>query len=506
MNRRFPWRAAAALLCAVLIPAVPFLFRLPARIAPAREANTCLGLPILSAVPPAKEEQTPPQVLYQGMPAPLDQAAGTLYLTVSAPDGCAPGDLAGRLSVKDSGLSLAFAPDAAFGDIPKAIAQGHVFRLLALRKDAVAAEFSVVFTPLTVICMDTAYDSDYGDPYALHSGHVRIFQPGSAGRSQAGWHRRGMSTRLFKKGSWKLSITNDFSRPRSVSIAGLGADDDWILNSMGMDDLKLREMFVTTLWNQMQRERGSSLRMADCAYSEVILDGEYMGLYLLQRRVDTKYLGLEKSRDVVLKGSNVAGAKSAIDAFSVKSAPMDSEKAAMLAQPLVDLSDVSNIELDTWLDFDAFLLFGAMYDNRAIRNAYYLLSPEEGTYRISLLPWDTDLSFGLGYVQKRGHVLLPLEEESLPLTHRREYDALLKLYPDLDARIAKRWQSLRSTVLSDENIGNTLASIRHTLASSGAYARDAALWNMRYGGKDLPERFDAFMAMRLAQVDAVYLN
>lgn len=506
MNRRFPWRAAAALLCVLLIPAAACLFPLAAKSRPARDPGTCLGLPILGAMPAVHEGGEAPQVLYQGLAAPLDESTRTLYLTVAAPEGCTPGDLSGKLAAKDSGISLAFAPDAAFSDLPAAIADGHVFRLLALRGGAAEAEFSVVFTPLPVICMDTAYDSDYDDPYALHSGRIRVFETGGAGDSQAGWHRRGMSTRLFKKGSWKLSVTNDFDRPRNFAIAGLGADDDWILNSMGMDDLKLREMLVTTLWNQMQRERGSALRMADCAYSEVILDGEYMGLYLLQRRVDTKYLGLEKSRDIVLKGSNIAGAKSALDAFTVKSAPMDSEKAAMLAQPLVDLSDVSNVDLDTWLDFDAFLLFGAMYDNRAIRNAYYLLSPEDGTYRISLLPWDTDISFGLGYVQKRGHVLLPLEEESLPLSHRREYDALSLLYPDLDARIAARWQSLRGGVLSDENVKHTLSAIRQALQNSGAYARDAALWEPRYHGEDAGERFDAFLDLRLQQVDAAYLK
>lgn len=506
MNRRFPWRAAAAALCLLLMPAVSCLFDRLALPASARDPDTCLGLPILAADRPASDSAALPQLLYHGAAAPLDEKSRTLYLPVSAAEGGAPHELSGVLAAADAGVTLAFAPDPSFEDLPSAIAQGHAFRLLASDGSGAVAALSVVFTTLPVLCMDTTDGSDYGDPYAEHSGGVRVFEHGGASTSDAGWHRRGMSTRLFKKGSWKLSLTNGFGRPRNISIASLGSDDDWILNSMGMDDLRLREMLITRLWNGMQQERGSLLRMADCAYCEVILDGEYMGLYLLQRRVDSKFLRLEKSRDIVLKGGNNAKAKDATEAFTVKSSPIGEREAQMLAQPLFALSDVSSIALDTWLDLDVFILFGAMHDNRSIRNTYYLLSPGERGYSISLLPWDTDLSFGLGYVQGKGHTLLPLDEESLPPAHRREYDALLALYPDLGDLIAARWRSLRSGVLSGENIADTIGAITNELDQSGAYARDAALWGARYGGEDTMDRLYNFIDMRLEQVDAVYMS
>lgn len=504
MNRRFPWRAAAAALCLLLMPAVSFLFDRLALPDAARDPNTCLGLPILAADRPASGD-VPVQVLFQGCAAPLDEAARTLYLPVSAAEISAPHQLTGTLAAADAGITLAFAPDPAFDNLPAAIASGHAFRLLADHGGEVSS-LSVVFTTLPVICMDTTDGSDYSDPYTEHFGGVRVFEPGSASVSEANWHRRGMSTRLFKKGSWKITMTNSFGRSRNVSIAGLGSDDDWLLNSMGMDDLRLREMLVTRLWNAMQQERGSALRMSEGAYCEVVLDGEYMGLYLLQRRVDSKYLGFDTSRDIVLKGGNNAGAKDATEAFTVKSSPMSERDALMLAQPLFELSDVSDIVLDTWLDLEAFILFGAMHDNLSIRNTYYLLKPDERGYSISLLPWDTDLSFGLGYIQRKGHTLIPLDEENLPLLHRREYNAMLALYPDLDARISARWQSLRSGVLSEKHIADTIDAIAAELAASGAYARDAACWGKRYGSEDTMERLFDFLAMRLAQVDAVYFK
>lgn len=505
MNRRFPWRAAAALICLLLMPVVPFLVSTLNPPDSVRAPGTCLGLPILREDVSAQDHLLP-QVLYQGKPAALDRASGTLYLPVSLPSkNSRPEHLIGTLSAVDGSVSLAFLPDPVFENLSEAISAGHPFRLLA-DEDGARSILSVIFTTLPVICMNTTDDSDYGDPYAEHYGNVRIFEPNNTFTIDGSWHRRGMSTRIFKKGSWKLSTTNAFGRPRNVSIANLGSDDDWILNSMGMDDLKLREMFVTRLWNQMQQDKGGMLRMADCAYCEVILDGEYMGLYLLQRRVDNKYLGLQKSRDIVLKGGNYSEAKNATEAFTVKSSPMGERETQMLAQPLFELSDVSDIVLDAWLDMEAFVLFGAMYDNCAIRNAYYILSPNEREYRISLLPWDTDLSFGLEHIVPQGPTLRPLDKDFFPIRHRREYEALLAIYPDLDAQISARWQSLRSGVLSEENLSSTLASITNELKSSGAYGRDTAAWGLRYGDKDTIPRMHDFITMHLEQIDAVYMK
>ena len=489
----------------LLLPLVPFFFSGLNPSASVRAPGTCLGLPILQK-DVTVSDTPPPQVLYQGQPAAFDRVSKTLYLPVSLThENMQPEHLSGTLRAADSGVSLAFLPDAAFENLADAISSGHAFRLIA-SQNGTHSVLSVIFTTLPVICMDTASDSDYSDPYAEHYGSIRTFDPDGTNMTDANWHRRGMSTLRFKKGSWKLSVTNRLGRPRNVSIAGLGSDDDWILNSMGMDDLKLREMFVTRLWNQMKQDKGSTLRMADCAYCEVILDGEYMGLYLLQRRVDSKFLALEKSRDIVLKGGNYQGPTHAAEAFSVKSSPMEERKTQMLVQPLFELSDVSNIRLDTWLDTNAFVLFGSMADNLWIRNCYYILSPQASGYSISFLPWDTDLSFGIENIPAHGFTLLPLEESSFPIDHRREYEALLALYPDLDAQISAHWQKLRNGIFSEANISAALASITNELESSGAYERDLTLWGQRYGGQDTVLRMQDFISLRFRQLDAVYMK
>lgn len=506
MNRSFPWRAAAVLICLLLMPAVSLLFGLAAQSSAPKE-GTCLGLPILSSDIPVSEGITPPQIFYQGEPAALDGPSGTLYLSISAPQGVQAYELTGTLAAADREWTLSFAPDPAFFDLSAAIAQGHAFRLLASSNKGTAS-LRVVFTPLPVVCMNTTDDSDYSDPYAEHSGTVRVFEPSAdtPASSQANWHRRGMTTRLFKKGSWKLSLTNSFGKSRNLAFAGLGADDDWILNSMGMDDLKLREKLIMDLWNGMQADTENGLRMSSGEYVEVVLDGEYMGLYLLQRRVDVKYLGLEKLRDIVLKGGNYVGEmRSVQDAFTIKDSPLPQEATYALAESLFTMDDLSVLDADSFVDMELFVLFGALYDNLSFRNAYYILSPEHVGYRIRMLPWDTDLAFGLRYVNNKGYVLLDDHETTLPFEHRREYDAMKALHPDLDARIAARWQALRSGVLSDENVFAILGGIMDRITLSGALARDRVLWGTRYGEGDTFEALETCIRNRLSQLDAMYL-
>ena len=505
MNRSFPWRAAAFLVCLLLMPAVSLLSGLTAQSNTPKEEGTCLGLPILAADTPVSAGLLPPQILYQGEPAPLDTKTGTLYISVPLPPGSQPHEPDGVLAAADNGWALAFAPDPAFADLPKAAANGHAFRLLASGRDGTAS-LRVIFTPLPVVCMDTTDGSDYGDPYAEHSGSVRVFEPASVSpeRSFARWHRRGMTTRLFKKGSWKLSLTNSFGKSLNRSFAGLGSDDDWILNSMGMDDLKLREKLVMELWNGMQTEHG--MRMSSGEYAEVVLDGEYMGLYLLQRRVDVKYLGLEKSRDIVLKGGNYVGAmRSVQDAFSIKDSPLPEDKTYALAENFFSMDDLSALDAASFVDMEVFVLFAALYDNLSFRNAYYVLSPGEGGYQIRMLPWDTDLAFGLRYVEGRGYVLLDDHETALPFEHRREYEAMKALLPDLDARIAARWQALRKSTLSDKNIFTSLVGIMDQITLSGAFARDRALWGTRYGEDDTFDALEACIRNRLSQLDAMLI-
>ena len=502
MNRTPPWRPVLALLCLLLMPLCAWWLDRP--VSASRAADTCLGVTILSQAAYDALTLAPADgdiALYGGRTPARDRASNTLYLSVRVPSSSQPCELEGTLRAASRAGRLAFAPDEAFARLSDAVAEGHAFTLLSLDGKGHARACRVILTPLTVVEL-LSDDPENDDPYAEHTGRVRITEPGGTRQTDATWHRRGMTTRLYKKASLKLSMKKPLGHARNVAIAGLGSDDDWILNSMGMDDLRLRELLLQRLWNA-EAASADTLPMSAGAYAEVVIDGEYRGLYLLQRRVDAQYLQLNTARDILLKGSNVLKPRRAAQAYTIRSSPLADAETLALAETLFTLSDPSLIDLNSWLTMDVFSLFAGLYDNLSFKNAYYLLAPEANGYAVSFLPWDTDVAFGLDYVPGEGYLLLPTDEDA-PVLHRREYDALLSLYPDLDARLAKRWRALRAGTLSDTALRDTLESILHTLHQSGALARDQALWGVLRDGEDTVERMEAFLTRRLRQLDRLY--
>ena len=85
-----------------------------------------------------------------------------------------------------------------------------------------------------------------------------------------------------------------------MSLVGLGADDDWILNPMNLDDTKLKETLFMDLWNQRAEQVNWNENMSAGEYVEVVINQEYWGLFQLQRRIDGKFLSLG-SQDILLK-------------------------------------------------------------------------------------------------------------------------------------------------------------------------------------------------------------
>ena len=75
----------------------------------------------------------------------------------------------------------------------------------------------------------------------------------------------------------------------------MGADDDWILNSLTMDDTRIREKLFMDLWNLNVEKTDYNFKMSTGEFVEVVMNGKYYGLCLLQRRLDAKYLELEKA-------------------------------------------------------------------------------------------------------------------------------------------------------------------------------------------------------------------
>ena len=92
---------------------------------------------------------------------------------------------------------------------------------------------------------------------------------------------RGNSSRLFDKKNYLIKFKDDeFIKDKKVSLDGLVPDDAWILHGPFLDKTLLRNYLCHNLTAEIS---GYAPNVRFC---ELILNGEYMGLYVLTEKID----------------------------------------------------------------------------------------------------------------------------------------------------------------------------------------------------------------------------
>lgn len=467
--------------------------------------EVCLGLPVVSPSDIHEADSCTKNYggyfLFNGEKAAADMDSGTLYLPQQILESTTRAELTGQLSISVPNCRLYFLEDPAFDDLAEAVAQGHPFPLAATHGTHCHL-YNVIFTTLPVLRMDSMSKQAQENGFPLFSGKMYLWEPGcqEAISSDLLFKARGNATLYMSKQSWKLSLKTNRMKNNHLSLAGLGTDDDWILNSMSMDDSKLKEMFFSQVWNSIAQDSDWDYPTASCRYVEVVLDGSYYGVYLLQRRVDQKYLKLSKD-DILIKGKGPWDTTFWKDFYEVTSTPLSEEENDALIKEIYDVSNPSVFDIDNFVDISILLRFGSLADNSGYKNMYYYLRKEASGYRLHLIPWDTDM--GLGVIYSNGFV--HDYDASLRMTvTRREYSQMSALYPDLEERMGARWRQLRQGVLSTDNLLQLLEGQIQVLSQSGAYARDGQRWEPYYGGTDTQESVLRFVRERLGLLDEQY--
>lgn len=493
MRNRWIWRAGG------LVAAVAALCLLTTR-----NPQTILGVEVVTQEVAARYldyeyQNMAPVLRYDDERACVDVVTSTIYISQDIQEGMSPYEMKGLLELDAAGEKLYFVWDDAFDDFSSAVAEGNVFTLLITDGSSSYMKYNVIFTTLPVIMMmadgfeeENVQGMVYlWDPYDEETGGSRAVSMRGA------WHVRGASSQAYAKKSYKLSLREENGENKNADFLGLGADDDWILNPMNMDDTRMKDKLAMEIWNSIADTGGWNYPASKGEYVEFILNGEYRGLYLLQRRIDRKYLNLHD--EILFKGKNTWIADTVMDAYEIIYSPMN--LASTYEAMTWIWGNAENIDLDNFVDISILLQYGTMADNAGYKNMYYLLCPEEDGYRVAMIPWDMDLSFGItwsdGFVYDYDTGM-----DSAIL--RRDYDNVLALHPDLNRRIAERWFQLRQGVLSRESILSIFCESKSKISDSGAYERDISLWGELYDGHDTHEALEQWLCERLQWCDEYY--
>ena len=498
MSKRRPIARAVFLVSLVLLLGAVFWFT-------RRQQYTCLGLPFLAESPAEDSYEYYDYsecLFFSGEKAPIDLESATIYISQCISDATSFAELQGYLTCSFPGTRMYFLEDPLFEDLASAAAQNHPFDLLVCSGDSFM-RYRVIFTTLPVFSIEDPDRTELQEKGVYAYGTFRAWTPDdpelegyTVKSTPVRWNLRGGTATVMPKKSIKLTLQKPDGTKRNMELLGMGSDDDWILNPMSLDDFKVKENLLMTLWNELAQENDWDMPMSTGNYCEIVMNGRYRGLYLLQRRIDRKYLNLELDQ-ILLKGEG--GSLSRINkpaGYSIVYSNLTDEETYSLWLDLLENRFGQSVNLLNYADVSLFVQFGYMQDNSLFRNIFYLLSPRDGDYELQLILWDTDMSMGL--VKDFAYNY----EESIHTTlNRSDYVKVQAAHKDLDQVVAARWFQLRQGIFAEEHLLSTLERLSGQVSASGAMLRDQDRWG-RYVSS--PRSLEDFFRDRLEFLDGYY--
>ena len=417
---------------------------------------------------------------------------------------------AGTFSNVDDSIEILPMKDYTLFDKQETVAQGLQIPFLAWnREGGTCRKVYVVFTGLPVVKMETTADLDIDTVFA---GAVSFYEA----CGQEDWvltsvfeaHERGQTTRAYPKKGYRVNLVDvtstGISRKNKQSVLGMRKSDSWIFYAIYSDGTKVRDKFNTELWAGIGAEDtpydayfGTKMK-----YVELVVNGEYRGLYGIFEPVDKTQLAITDEEYLYKRtygralsqelfdsagpddyltvlGMEIKGKKGNGTSLDWKQLRQfiaiteeEDEEFAQDAQQLLDLDNVADIWI--YLQF----LYG---EDNIYKNMFFAFKKDTDGYqgyKLYLVPWDTDLTWGNVYVDSKEELYVKWAPENAD--RYLEWPLLDRLI-ELDVggireRIKDRWTELRSGILSEESMHEIFIECTHQVQDSGAFTRDATRW------------------------------
>lgn len=162
-------------------------------------------------------------------------------------------------------------------------------------------QYTLYFTPLPIIKINTD-NAIVDEPKTLAT--LVYTDDEQTVTSNIGIELRGGSSQGNPKKTYDIAFWEDEAgdENRDMQFGELREDDDWILDDLYNEPLRLRSYTANKLWKQIHipyyiGEEPIAKSGADVMYVEIFLKGHYNGIYNLSEQVDRKQLKVKKFND-----------------------------------------------------------------------------------------------------------------------------------------------------------------------------------------------------------------
>lgn len=306
------------------------------------------------------------------------------------------------------------------------------------------------------------------------------------------------SAPTYPKESYKVSIKEKDGSTLSTSLLGLRQESDWELTAHYTDLSKIREASVLSLYNELANsEEIPYLHPQNAQFCELFINGIYWGIYQLTEPMNVAQVEIKESADILYKATswelpsieelvknNNNGTENPL--LELENVPESIEAPysllfpylSILTNPETTLQDLEEvIHIDNVIDLCVLRSILALVDND-LKNMVYVARIEGDNYKISKEYYDFNYSLGDTWDSNAwGHTgeLLPSDPVFTALFPRELHE---ETYWDVIDLYVSRYEDLRLSVFSSQNIKSHIQLHYDTISGSGAYHRDALEWGI----------------------------
>lgn len=393
--------------------------------------------------------------------------------------------------------------------------EGNKLYSIHARKGNKEINTKITFTFLPLLVQQGSFGYDYAQ------GSMSLYSPDATEPTisliKAKWRGGTTNTADKHKRNYKIKPLNFKGKGQDISLLGMREDNNWILDAGQIDLFRLRNRIATEIWNDFatkpyyaSKEPKTKSGVAGKVV-EVILNNEYRGIYSLTEAMDRKELKLKKYDDKNQEFHGHLWKVSSWDkaqfweidkdydntqetwhAFETKYPDIEDVNPTDYS-PLYEAIDfVVNSNDETFkkevgdyfdipvlIDYQLFQETLKPVDNNG-KNMYWGIYDVAESQKLTLAIWDLDASVGQDW-----HCSTPLHPDYvLPNTDLGVKDGF-NLYHRLSSlnvdnyngKVASRYQELRKTYFSEENLISRYQGYYDMLVKSGAASREECKWS-----------------------------
>ena len=393
--------------------------------------------------------------------------------------------------------------------------EGNKEYTLKAKKGQQDINTKITFTFLPIINLKGTFDYNYSN------GKLSLLTPEETEPIttllKAKWRGGSTNTVDKHKRNYKIKTLNEKGKKQEISLLGMREDNNWILDAGQVDLFRLRNRIATEIWNEFaskpyyaSKEPKAKSGVAGKVV-EVILNNEYRGIYSLTEAMDRKELKLKKYDDINQEFHGLLWKVSSWDkaqfqdiaedydntketwhAFETKYPdfedvnPTDYSPLYNAINFVVNSNDetfkkeiAEYFDIPVLIDYQIFLEVLKPIDNCG-KNMYWGIYDIAKSKKLTLAIWDLDASVGQDW-----HCSAPLHPDYVSPDTELGIKEAFNLYTRLSTlnvdnynqKVSDRYQELRKTYFSEENLISKYQGYYNMLVKSGAANREETKWS-----------------------------